>query len=142
MAALIARTLLLYGLPIIYEILYKWLLAKFGPAVMSLASTNIVSLAKWRKEKGMSAEEAERQNVVAIQEATRQSPPISKSDAKLINLACYAKYVKENEPDKFQEWVDRASKWFATRQKRDEVSFSIMGLYIDPPDKKKGGEAP
>lgn len=135
--ALVVKFLILYGLPFLYEILYKFVVAKFGKSLVNLASTNIATLDEHIELKQMTSEDAERANVAMIQAATRQSPPITKSDAKLINLACYVKHLKENKPDKYREWMQRAERWFSTRHKRTETDFSIMGLYINPPDRRK-----
>lgn len=121
----------------IVDLVFTYLKKRYGTDLMNLSYSNVENLEKLKEAKVIDGDKAEDMNVAAIQQATAQSPGISKTWAKLVNWASYAVFVKKTNPEKFASWFARNRKWEKQgKGKRTETDFSLMGLYISAPDRK------
>lgn len=77
---------------------------------------------------------AESRNIDMIQEATKGSPSINKSEAKFINLIAYLKWLSDNKPGEFRLRVERFMRRGRTAQKYNDTDF--MRFYTSRPDRK------
>ncbi len=130
-------SLLLKYVPILVDILFKFLKKKYGGSLMGLVMDNIGSLEELKRAGDITGEDAERTSVQVIMDATQMSPGLGTSIAKFINLIAYMKFVGIHYPEKFRNWVANMSDWTDSGKKiRYKNDFERMGLYINRPDRK------
>ena len=132
MLATIGLRILMLGLPILFDILYKYVQKRFGLALVELTEENIAVLEKKKRtEAHFTSEMAEQTNINMIIAATQQSPGIGKSWAKFINWVCYMRFTEKNYKGKWRKLCDDVARWQKTgAPNRSQKDFDRMGLYL------------
>lgn len=135
MAAIILKIIVQWAWPFLVPFLFKFLEKKLSPGLMGFIYDLIGEQHQLILDGKVSTEEAERSNLEVIREATRSSPGLSITWAKLAHTIAYLKWCSENNPIRFEWWMD--SLILFERQGKAKTTQDYMSWYLSRPDKIK-----
>ncbi len=135
MALIILKILGQWAWAFLVPFLFKLLEKKLGPGLISFIYDLIGEQHQLILDGKISTGDAEKNNIETIREATRSSPGLSETWAKLAHTIAYLKWVQDNIEIKFEWWIDSLVLW-ENRAKYTDKS-DLMAWYLSRPDKPK-----
>lgn len=120
-----------YLVPFLFKLLEK----KFGPALMEFIYELIGEKHQAILEGAISGEDAEKDNIRIIREATQSSPGLSTTWAQFAHTIAYLKWTQDNIEAKFENWIDSLILW--ENKAKYTNRNDLMVWYLSRPDVTK-----
>lgn len=135
MTAILLRILAQWAWAVLVPFLFKLLERKLSPALMEFIYELIGERHSEIINDGMPTEIAEAKNLQIIREATKSSPGLSTTWARLLHTIAYMKWTQDNIGVKFDNWIDSVILWEQKAKYTDKND--LMMWYLSHPDWKK-----